>query len=176
MLAVLLTANVARADLGQVQLSQTAGRSHITVLTPTPLYHGIAPISVFVQDAETRGPIEDATVEVSPRRRINASILAPTTVVKAVRDQDVAGPHYIARPYLSGPGKWQIDLAVDSHSNRETVSFICDVTATPPRWQTMWPWISWPPVVILLFVLREYTRSHGRAKPRAASLTNNESR
>ncbi|MBX3415344.1 MAG: hypothetical protein KF708_21855 [Pirellulales bacterium] len=162
-LVVLLSTNVARADLGQVRLSQTAGSYHVTVLTPAPLYQGTAVISVFVQDATTLTPIDDATVEVSARRQTDESNSGPTTIVSATRDQDIAGPHHVARPFLIEPGEWQIDVEITGATERQTVSFVCNVASTPPRWQTLWPWISWPPVVILLFALREYTRSRGRS-------------
>lgn len=173
---VLFSTGVALADLGQVRLSEAAGEYHITVLTPTPLYQGTVPISVFVQAAKSREPIDNATVELFFRRRTDDSIHRSMATVNAVRDQDTAGPHFVARPYLGEPGQWQIDIAIDSHSHRQTVSFACDVAAIPPRWLTMWPWLSWPPVVILLFMLREYTRSHGRATNRPEPPTSSESR
>lgn len=149
----------------------------MTVLTtPTPLYQGTANLSVFVQDAESLAPLHGVAVKVTARREVAEGEFGPASTLAATRDTDVAGPHYLARPFFSAPGGWQIALNIEGRDDRESIAFACEVAPTPPRWQSFWPWISWPPAVILLFALREYTRSRGRAATSHASINKDEGR
>jgi len=162
----LLPSEIARADLGQVRLSESAGPYHVTVLTsPAPLYAGPLEISVFLQDAETREPVADATVEVVLTSFDSENRPHRPTHLRAVQERDAAGPHYMTRCVLPQAGDWQIEVNITSPAGSETVTFRGTAAPAPARWQTLWPWICWPPVVILLFAIREYTRCQTRKSP-----------
>lgn len=159
----LLPSGIAWADLGQVRLSESAGPYHVTVLTsPAPLYAGPLEISVFLQHAETREPITDAKVDVVLTSFDSKNRPRRPTHLRAIQERDAAGPHYMARSALPQAGDWQIEVHLSSPAGSTNVSFRGIAGPAPARWQTLWPWICWPPVVILLFAIREYTRCYTR--------------
>jgi hypothetical protein len=149
-----------RADLGQVRLSGSAGPYRVTVLTtPTPLYAGPVEISVFVQDAETLEPVNDATLEVVLARADHEHRSEGRAHLRAAYDLDAVGPHYVVRSVLPQAGRWDIGIHFVGPAGEGSVSCDFDAAPAPPRWQALWPWISWPLVVILLFLVSEYTRT-----------------
>lgn len=155
------------ADGGVVRLSQRRGRYQITAFTsPTPVRVGPVDISVFVQDAATGEPVPGARILVRamPRDRPEEAIQQPASNDKATNKLFQA-----AILDLSEPGWWDVALVLDGLGEWGELSFEMVVDEPLPRLWEMAPWIAWPGVAILLFLmhqglLRRKARQNGATK------------
>lgn len=150
----------ARADGGAVRLQQRAGGYQVAVFTaPTPLRAGPVDISVLVQDGATGAWLPEAQVSVSLKARSSGRRLEcqATTASATNRLFHAAGFE------LPEPGLWDLEIAIDGPHGRAAVRFAADVGEAPPRWLELWPWYSWPALVIAFFGLHRLLRKRPRA-------------
>jgi hypothetical protein len=142
-----------RADGGTVRLSQRQGDYQITVFTaPTPLRAGPVDVSVLVQDARTGQPLPQARVTVRAARRGGTGevILQPATSEAATNKLFRAAVFE-----LPEPGWWEVEVAIEGEHGRARVRFEVEAAEAAPRWLVLWPWLSWPVVVIVLFGIHQ---------------------
>jgi hypothetical protein len=148
-LLVFSTPAVAHADGGAIRLSEHKGGYQVTVFTsPTPLRAGLVDVSVFVQDAVTGQPVPEARVAVSvaPRGRPGEAVTYRATAEAATNKL------YRAAVFdLPEPGWWEMEVSVETDHDTIRVHFEVEAAAPPPRWLALWPWFSWPVVVIALY-------------------------
>lgn len=152
----------ARADGGQVRNSEKAGDFQVTVFTsPQPLRAGPVDVSVLVQDVETGDVAADATVIVDvtdlaksfPPQRAVAT--AETATNKLLRS---------ALLELPAAGKWSVRVECKLPGGTLHVTQFDVEALTPlPPWLTFWPWIGWPVVAIVLFVIHRRLVARQRA-------------
>jgi len=139
----------ARADGGTVRLSQRAGGYQITVFTaPTPLRAGPVDVSVLVQDAATGQVLPEAqvTIWVAPSGRGSAAVAYPATA-EAATNKLLRSALF----ELPEVGPWDLEVVVEGPLGPARVR--CEVEAAEPlpRWLSLWPWLTWPVLVIVLF-------------------------
>ncbi|MFI5454763.1 MAG: hypothetical protein ACHRXM_04870 [Isosphaerales bacterium] len=144
----------ARGDGGTVHLSRCEGGYRITVFTePTPFRAGPVDISVFVQDATTGEPMNEVRVIVG---------LAPCdrpgeTVRHAATTEAATNKLFQAAAFdLAEPGRWEVEVAVEGSRGSAQLRFELMAAPRAPRWLTMWPWVGWPVLVILLFSIHQW--------------------
>ena len=110
-LAILLTASIANADGGKVQLSQVTDDQRLTVFTsPTPMVSGPVDISFLVQDAGSGQVARQAQISVvfehvESGRRIEQLANFSDSTNKMLQS---------AKTELTKPGQWNLQISVDS--------------------------------------------------------------
>lgn len=148
------------ADGGTLRASRQSGEYRISVFTsPTPLRAGPVDVSVLVQDAASGDAQHDLQVEVQAVLRGDAA----TTIRRPATSQSATNKLFYAAQFdLPAPGLWKISVKVDDGRRTEPLQFAVEAADRAPPWQTLWPWFTWPVLVILLFLL-------GRTKSSSSS-------
>ena len=146
----------ALADGGTMRFSGRRGDRVVTVFTaPAPLSAGLIDLSVLVQDSKTGRAISDLAIEVHSRPigfgEMNIRAVATTGAAtnKLMRAASFELPE---------PGRWHIDVFVQSLADDQPIGFDVAVTQPPPHWLKMSLWIAWPLLPIGLFGIREVLR------------------
>ncbi len=88
-------------------------------------------------------------------RRVVAASRDPNALDDLVR---AAGDDPENCPIVGGNGDivlWDVELDVDGPLGRARVSFEMVAGEPPPRWLEMWPWFTWPAVVVALFGIHQ---------------------
>jgi hypothetical protein len=152
-LLVGLFEEAAHGDGGIIRLSRSLGGYRVSIFTaPTPFQAGPVDISVFVQDIITSKAVPEALVTVQltpcrgsgrPMRRTATSEAATNKLFKAVDFE------------LPEPGRWEIEVTIVGGQGMAQVRFELEATTRAPEWPAIWPWISWPALVIMLFSVHQ---------------------
>jgi hypothetical protein len=141
----------ATADGGTLRLSAKQGAYQISVFTaPTPFRAGPVDISVLVQDSLTGEPVPVARVIVRMSKSGQPALEYPATAQAATNKLFRA-----ALFELPEPGRWDMQVRVEG--SRGLAEFAGELEAAQPlpRWREIWPWFSWPLLVIALFGLHQ---------------------
>jgi hypothetical protein len=175
LVALALCPALARADGGTVRVSKRQGPYEITVFTsPTPLRAGPVDVSVFVQDSATGEVVPEVRVLVraTPRNRESEVVSRAATAEAATNKLFRAAVFDLLEP-----GWWDVEVLVEG--NQKTVQVRFDLEAAPPspRWVSLWPWVTWPVLVIALFCVHRLrvaaadaaVREHGLRVDRTAA-------
>jgi hypothetical protein len=142
--------SLARGDGGAVRLRQRAGGYEIAVFTsPTPFRAGPVDVSVLVQDA--------ATGEWAPETRVTLRLKGPgarrTMECPATRGAATNKLFHAAVFELPEPGRWDVEIAVEGPHGPALLRFGVEAAGPAPRWLELWPWFTWPALVVALFGL-----------------------
>jgi hypothetical protein len=150
--AAVVIQTTAFAHGGTVQLRREAGDLSITVFTsPAPLSVGRADISVLVQNRKALEPILDADVWLFFHKEISNSDFQ----VHATRTQAQNKLLYAAPVIFSQSGKWHVGVVVSRNGRETGVGGTLDISTAPPRAAAYAGYITFPPAMIVLFVIRE---------------------
>jgi hypothetical protein len=152
--------SAARADGGALRASRQCGDYRVSVFTsPTPLRAGPVDVSVLVQDAATGEVQHDLPVEVQAVRGGRAA-----TIRRPATSQAATNKLFHAAQFdLPASGRWDIAVTVDDGRQTEQLRFTVEAADRAPPWQTLWPWFTWPALVIVLFALRRTRPLSSRA-------------
>ena len=162
---LILAQATAFADGGSIQMRQEAGDLVITVFaSPTPLSAGPADISLLLQKRNGLEPVLDADVSlllVYPGSNIELH-------VRPTREQARNKLLYAAPVIFSRPGKWRMSVTVRRNEKEVAASGTLDVAPSPGRELSLAGFLAFPPIMIMLFVVRERllrrkSRRRGRA-------------
>jgi hypothetical protein len=150
----------ARADGGSLRLAEKKGGYQITVFTaPTPFRAGPVDISTLVQDASTGDLLTQARVIIRMTKPGRLALEYPATFEAATNKLFRA-----AQFQLTEPGRWEMQVEVEGVHGLAVIGGEIEAAEPLPRWREMWPWISWPALVIALFSIRQLlARRHGRS-------------
>jgi hypothetical protein len=135
-------------------LSERRGDYQVSVFTaPTPCRAGTVDISVLVQNTATGQPVEQAriTVQLTPRGRSGGTLRYPATSDAATNKLFQA-----AIFELPAPGWWDVEVVVEGLQEPLRVHFDIEAEEPLPHWFDLWPWVCWPGLAILLFVLHQW--------------------
>jgi hypothetical protein len=153
------------ADGGAIRMAQRKGNYQITVFTtPTPLRAGPVDISVLVQEADTLTPVAEAQVDIKATQRgeHGATISHPATSEAATNKLFRA-----ASFELPAAGTWELEISINGPLGTTQAGVDLEVAEPLPRYLTMWPWVCWPVVPIVLFSAQQFLvrrRSRGVAQ------------
>jgi hypothetical protein len=150
--ALFLACATARADGGIVQFRKAVGALVITVFTaPSPLSAGPVDFSLLVQSQDNLEPVLDARVF------LLVSAHGSTTKIhaQATRAQAQNKLLYAAPVTLAQPGRWDLSIAVMRNDKRTDAAGSIEVAPSPELAGSYWSCIAFPPVMIVLFALRE---------------------
>jgi hypothetical protein len=142
-----------KADGGTVRLAEQKGSYQVTVFTaPTPFRAGPVDVSVLVQDAASGEMIPAArvTVRAAPRGRPSEVLVTPATTEAATNKL-----FHAALFELPEPGWWAVEVVIEGSRGSAQVQFELEAAGPLPAWLSLWPWVSWPALVILLFGLHQ---------------------
>jgi hypothetical protein len=147
--AILLLPSLARADGGTIRLSEQRGKYRITIFTaPALVRAGRVDISVLVQEAATGELVSDVQVTITAECR-GAHRL---TLQHAATTEAATNKLYRAATLdLPEPGLWEVEVGITGDLGTGQVRFRLDAAAPLPQWLTMWPWVGWPALAIVLF-------------------------
>jgi hypothetical protein len=162
--ALLVLSSSLHADGGAMQLSQTAGDYRIAVFTsPTPLRVGLVDFSVLIQDAATGECVPEAQVTVRLKRSGSGRVLTfPATEAAATNRIFQAAVFE-----LPSPGRWDAEVAVQGPRGPALVGFGLETDEALPRWLELWPWFTWPALVVALFAIQRLLVRRRRPLPSA---------
>jgi hypothetical protein len=149
---VIMAQATAFADGGAVQFRKEAGDFVITLFTsPGPLSVGPADISLLLQNRNDLDPVLDAEVLLKFSEDVSGiEFEARPTRAKATNKLLYAVPVMFARP-----GKWRIAVRVTANDQTTNATGILAVAPTQAGSASYAGYIALPPVMILLFAIRE---------------------
>ena len=151
---VLHPSSFLRADGGTVRLSEQRGNYRITVFTaPTPLRAGPVDISVLVQDAATEQPLSDAWVAIKAVRRGSSDPAIHHAATTAAATNKL---YYAAAFDLPEPGWYWLEVSINGALGKARVDFELEAAKPLPPRLTIWPWLAWPVLVVLLFSVHQF--------------------
>jgi hypothetical protein len=134
-----------------MRISEKRGGFLITVFTaPAPFRAGPVDISVLVQDALTGEPVPETRVTVCMSKPGQLALEYPATREAATNKLLDA-----AQFELPEPGRWQLEVQVESARGLAVVGGELEAAAPLPRWRELWPWIGWPALPIALFGIHQ---------------------
>jgi hypothetical protein len=154
------------ADSGTLRLSETKGPYRISVLTsPNPFRAGPVDVSVNVADSATGEVLPDVKVDlhVTPRAQ-------PSDVRQYSATHGNAANKLFQSANFDLPrgGLWNVQIDVDGPQGAAQASFDIEAAERLPRWLSLWPWFSWPFLVVGLFAVHQalaVSRIPGRPRP-----------
>jgi hypothetical protein len=151
---ILYPSSLLRADGGTVRLSEQKGNYRITVFTaPTPLRAGPVDVSALLQDAATGQPLSNIRVTIKAVRQgsPDTEILHTATTAAATNKL-----YYAAAFDLPEPGRYWLEVSIDGALGEARADFELEAAKPLPPWLTMWPWLGWPVLVVLLFSIHQF--------------------
>jgi hypothetical protein len=109
-------------------------------------------VSVLVQDARTGQPVKEArvTVRAALRGRPGEAPVHPATVEAATNKLFRAACFEVPEP-----GWCEIEVAVEGERGPALVSFEVEAAEALPPWLSLWPWLGFPVLVIVLFAVHQ---------------------
>jgi hypothetical protein len=147
------------------------GDYQLTVFTsPNPLRAGPVDVSMLVQDAKTGQTVPGATVtvELTPSDQSLPPLRAAATTADATNKLLRA-----ALVDLPAAGRWDVRVECTTADDQAPIAVDFTMEAAPPlpRWLSVWPWFTWPIVVVLLFAIHRalVARRTLGGTPRASS-------
>jgi hypothetical protein len=149
---ILHPSSFAWADGGTVRLCQRAGSYQVAVFTsPNPFRAGPVDISVLLQDPTTGEFTPEAEVIV----RLTAHGSGQTLEYPATSEGATNKLFRAAVFELPEAGWWDAEVSVKGRRGPASVRFRLEAGEVLPRWLDMWPWYTWPALVVVLFGLHQ---------------------
>jgi hypothetical protein len=150
---ILATCQKAFADGGTIRISEKRGDYRISAFTtPNPFRAGPVEISVLVQDAATGERSSDVNVSL-----LVAAHQRPGEIRRYPASTDAATNKLFQSSTFELPaaGSWDFEVNVEGAHSAAKVNFDMEAADRLPRWLSMWPWFSWPFLVVLLFAAHQ---------------------
>lgn len=149
---VIMAQATAWSDGGTVQLRKDAGEVVITVFTsPSPLSVGPVDMSVLLQNRNGLEPVLDANVFLLLRENASGVEFQAHPTREQARNRLL----YAAPVMFSQPGQWRIAVRVVRSGNQTSAEGILEVAPAHNRAVSYAGYFAFPPVMIVLFVIRE---------------------
>jgi hypothetical protein len=151
----------ARGDGGTVVFAEKKGGYRFTVFcAPTPLRAGPIDISVLVQDESSGEPLPELPVTIRLTRHQTILEYPATTAMATNKTMQAA------QFDLPESGRWALEVQVDGSHGQIVLGTELYAAEPLPRWLQLWPWFSWPLIVIALFAVQQRSgRRRGRLRP-----------
>jgi len=150
---ITLAQATAFADGGTVQLRKEAGALVITVFSSlAPLSAGPVDISLLVQNRNGLEPVLDANVSLLLRADASGTEIQ----ARPTRERAQNKLLYAAPVTLAESGRWQLAITILRNGERTEATGAIDVASAPEMAASYWSYIAFPPLVIVVFVVREW--------------------
>src|ERR1700749_993812 len=149
---------VVRADGGVVLWQQTTGPFTVTLFsTEVPLRAGPADITVLLERPGGHSPVMDARVFIELENEGGM-----TVNTEATHEQARNKLLYCSLINLPAAGRWRMKLNVIRDGERAEASGNLNVAESRPVLLPYWERISFPPIIMVLFLINQWLR-RGRA-------------
>jgi hypothetical protein len=149
---LILAQATAWADGGMVRMRQETGDLIITVFTsPTPLSVGPVDLSLLLQNRNGLDPVLDASVSLD-------LVHADSNIefhARPSREQARNKLLYATPVIFSRPGRWRMSVTVRRNEKEVVAAGTLDVAPSSGRELSLAGFLAFPPVIIMLFVVRE---------------------
>lgn len=156
--AIAFAPSFAHADGGTVRASLRCGDCQVTVFTsPTPLCAGPIDVSVLTQDCATGDVLLDDAIDVEIAPRDTPSASSRSRANHAAATNKLLQAAQFDLPYA---GRWLFTVKAQSAGESSPICFEVEVGDAPPTWLSMWPWFSWPFLLVVFFAA--FASSRGR--------------
>lgn len=144
---------VAFADGGAVQLSQREGNYQIAIFTePTPLRARPIDVSVLVLNAESGEVVPDVNIMLAATR----TAAPATSISRSATVEAATNKLFRAATFnLPAAGQWRLTATVDGPLGSAQVHADVEVADALPQFLSLWPWLAWPVIPVLIFAARE---------------------
>jgi hypothetical protein len=153
---------VVRADGGVVLWQQTTGPFTVTLFsTELPLRPGPADISVLLERPGGHSPVMDAQVFIELENEDGMTVNAEATHNQA-RNKLL----YCSLMNLPAAGRWKMKLNVSRGGERTEASGDLNVAEPQPVLLPYWELISFPPIIMILFLINQWLRRGRAATPK----------
>src|SRR5262249_24480588 len=127
--------------------------------SPRPLRAGLVDVSVFVQDSVTEECIPDAQVTIHLMMRGTERVLEYPATTDVATNKLLRAAEF----QLPEPGWWDVTVAVEGPHGPALIQFEVQADEAQPLWLDLWPWFSWPAIVVALFGIHHvFIRREGR--------------
>jgi hypothetical protein len=134
-------------------LEQKGSYRFTVFTTPTPLRAGAVDISVLVQDAATEEPLSGVQVTIEAEWRGSPGAAISHSATKEAATNKL---YYAAVFDLPEPGRYSVEVSIDGTLGAAQVRFEMEAAEPMPPWLTVWPWVGWPILAILLFGIHQF--------------------
>jgi hypothetical protein len=153
--------SVARGDGGVVRLHERTGAYQVTVFTsPTPLRAGQVDVSVLVQDAAG---------EFVPEAQVTVRLTSPGSgaVLQFLATSEAATNKLFRAAVfdLPAPGRWDVEIEVEGPQGSARLRLGVEADGPPPRWLELWPWFTWPGLVVAMFGVHQVLVRRRKSPP-----------
>lgn len=149
---VMSVCGYAHADGGTIRLREQVGQYLITAFTsPTPFRQGLVDISVLVQHAMTGECASGVVITIRMRQRGTSQVVEQQATSAAATNKLLQA----AIMELPAPGWWDVDINIQGEHGTSEAHFSIEAGQPLPRWQSLWPWYSWPVLAIILFACHQ---------------------
>src|ERR1044072_7717154 len=153
---------IVRADGGVVLWQQTTGPFTVTLFsTELPLRPGPADISVLIERPGGHSPAMDARVFIELENQGGMPVSASAT-----HDQARNKLLYCSLISLPAAGRWKMKLNVSRGGERAEASGDLNAAEPQPVLLPYWELISFPPVIMVLFLINQWLRRSRAATPK----------
>jgi len=159
-------AGVLHADGGRVLAEKHAGAYRVVLFgNPSPLRAGLVDLSLFLEQAEKRGPVLDAVVSFRLNKLSRptpelawkgAGCVTPGQAVPASQGHAGNGLLYSAVLRIPEPGLWEVGVSISRDGKTDLVSFELPFDRAIPPMLTWWPVVALMPLGILIYIWRGY--------------------
>ncbi|MFP6664312.1 MAG: hypothetical protein VCC00_08950 [Deltaproteobacteria bacterium] len=157
-------ASLAQADVGAMVARGIAGDLHWTLFVESPgLVSGESELGLLLQSP---APPRHAAVAAHPGRAAGAILLGPRVQLRAEAPDGsaqtraarpgFAGNHmiYAAPIFFHQIGDWRFVWEVERVGREPLpIEISLPITAGPSLWLRAWPWLAFPALVVLLYLL-----------------------
>ena len=153
---------IVRADGGVVLWQQTTGPFTVTLFsTELPLRPGPADLSVLLERPGGRSPVMDAQVFIELENEGGMTVNAEATHNQA-RNKLL----YCSLMNLPAAGRWKMKVNVSRGGERAEATGNLDVAEPRPVLLPYWELISFPPIVMILFLINQWLRGSRVTAPK----------
>jgi len=143
-----------RADGGVVLWQQTTGPFTVTLFSAEmPLRPGPADLSVLLERPGGHSPVMDARVFIELENEGGMTVSASAT-----HDQARNKLLYCSLMNLPAAGRWKMKLNVSRGGERAEVPGDLNVAEPRPALLQYWELISFPPIIMVLFLINQWLR------------------
>ena len=148
-------ARSAVGDGGLVRMDDVVGPYKVVALTsPTPVYEGDVDLTILVRDAVDSELIDDVVIHVAI---VADGEDGPSQDAWMTLDQGrVLHPGGAGAVFQVWPGDFAVHIRISGDAGVEAVQFPLQV-AQSKRFHDVWPWLIPLPIIIGLWMLREWS-------------------
>lgn len=153
-LLISVCSEAAYGDGGRLCVSRSDGNYRLSVFSaPTPFRAGPVDISVLVQDNISGEVLPQTSVAVQLRLQNQPDKPICIMAIESAATNKLLKAAVFDLP---SPGRWEVEIMIRGEQGSARVYLELEADQREMSWPAVWPWLSWPVPVILLFSIHEW--------------------